>query len=222
MDVAILGGTGDIGEGLAVRLLRDTDHDVVVGSREADRGAASAEEYRARLGDAIGDGSVTGATNCEAAGRCSVIVLAVPPYYLSNTIEAIGDDLVAGDVLVSPAVGMDRDETGFHYDRPGVGSVAELVDSYAPETVAIVGAFQNLAAGALSDLSSDLGYDVVVTGDDSDAKTVIMELVEEIRGLRALDGGSLANSAKVESITPLFVNLATKNDDMHDLGIRFD
>lgn len=222
MHIAILGGTGDIGEGLALRLLRDTTHDIIIGSRDADRGKASAEEYRTRLGDAIGSGSVAGMTNFEAARHSSVLMLAVPPYHLSNTIEAIEENLDGGDILVSPAVGMDRDQTGFHYDRPGVGSVAEVAASAAPEDVAVVGAFQNLAAGALSDLTNSLGYDVIVTGPDSEAKSLVIELVEEIQGLRALDGGPLANSAEVEAITPLLINLAMNNSKLHDLGVHFN
>ena len=222
MKIAILGGTGDIGEGLALRLLRDTNHDLVIGSRDADRGKDSADDYHTRVGDAIGAGSVVGTTNSEAVSRCSVVVLAVPPYYLSNTIEAIEEALDQGDVLVSPAVGMDRDADGFHYDRPTAGSVAELVAASAPDDVAVVGAFQNLAAGALSDLDRALDYDVIVTGDDAEAKATVADLAAEIEGLRALDGGPLTNSAEVESITPLLINLAMNNDGLHDLGVRFD
>lgn len=77
------------------------------------------------------------------------------------------------------------------------------------------------AAGALSALDNDLDADVVVTGDDGDAKRTVRRLAEDVDGLRALDGGPLANSDVVESVTPLLINLAMNDDGMHDLGVRF-
>jgi len=124
-------------------------------------------------------------------------------------------------VLVSPAVQMARDAAGFHYDPPEGGTVAESIAAAAPDGVPVVGAFQNLAAGALSDLDNDLAADVIVTGDDEDAKATVRALAEDIDGLRALDGGPLANTGVVESVTPLLINLAMNNDGMHDLGVRF-
>lgn len=218
VNIAILGGTGDIGEGIALRLLQDTDHTIVIGSREEDRAEAAADEYARRIDT---EGTVEGVPNRAAAARCSVIILAVPPKYVSNTVEAVSSELNGDDVLVSPAVGMARDEDGFHYDRPGSGSVAEVAVNSAPNGVAVVGAFQNLAAGALSSLDTELGYDVVVTGDESDAKDRIAAIIDDIEGLRPLDAGPLANSAEVESITPLLINLAMNNRDMHDLGVQF-
>jgi NADPH-dependent F420 reductase len=124
-------------------------------------------------------------------------------------------------VLVTPAVGISRDDSGFHYDPPSHGSVAELVADASPDEIPVVVAFQNLAAGALSDLDHDLGFDVIVTGYDADAKATITSLVEEIDGLQALDGGTLQNSAEIEAMTPLLINLALKNESMHDVGVSF-
>jgi NADPH-dependent F420 reductase len=218
VNIAILGGTGDIGEGIALRLLQDTDHTIVIGSREKDRAEATADEYDQRVDT---EGVVEGVPNRTAVARCSVIVLAVPPKYVSNTIEAVSSELNGDDVLVSPAVGMTRDEDGFHYDRPRSGSVAEIAVNSAPNGVAVVGAFQNLAAGALSGPDTELGYDVVVTGDETDAKDRIAAVINDIEGLRSLDAGPLSNSAEIESITPLLINLAMNNQEMHDLGVKF-
>ena len=218
MNIAILGGTGDIGEGIALRLLQDTDHTVVIGSRKRDRAEAAADEYDQRVDTG---GGVEGVLNQTAAARCSVIVLAVPPKHVSNTIEAVSSELNGDDVLVSPAVGITRDEDGFHYNRPESGSVAEVAANSAPNEVAVVGAFQNLAAGALSNLDIELSYDVVVSGDETDAKNRIAAIINDIEGLRSLDGGPLSNSAEIESITPLLINLAMNNQRMHDLGVQF-
>jgi NADPH-dependent F420 reductase len=220
MDVALLGGTGDIGEGLALRFGRDTDHTVVVGSREAARGREAAGEYAATLAERDVEATVEGAANPEAAARGDIVVAAVPAYHLADTIEAVADEL--GDaVLVSPAVGMQRTEDGLHYNPPGVGSVTALAAQVAPEAVPVVGAFHNLAAGRLGTLDADLGWDVPVVGEDSDAKQTVMGLADDVEGLRALDAGGLASAAEVEALTPLLINLAANNEGLHDLGVSF-
>lgn len=220
MRIALLGGTGDIGEGLALRLARDTTHEVVVGSRTAEKAEAAHAAYVDRLGEDL-SAELSSGENPEAAAGADVVVACVPPYHASDTVEAVADELDAETVLVSPAVGISRDDEGFHYDAPPHGSVAEVVADAAPADVPVVGAFQNLAAGALTDLEHELGFDVVVTGDDDEAKATVAELAAEIDGLRALDGGALANSAEVEAMTPLLINLAMENDGMHDLGVSF-
>jgi NADPH-dependent F420 reductase len=220
MQVALLGGTGDIGEGIALRVARDTDHGVVVGSRDPDKAATVASAYSDTLADHGIDAVVDGAANPDAAAGADVVVLAVPAYYLADTVEAVADTL--GDaVLVSPAVGMQRDEDGMHYNPPGVGSVTELAASSAPDGVPVVGAFHNLAAGRLGNLEADLDWDVPVVGDDDAAKDTVTDLIAGIEGLRPLDAGGLANAAEVESLTPLLINLAASNDGLHDLGVKF-
>ncbi|PSQ33370.1 NADPH-dependent F420 reductase [Halobacteriales archaeon SW_10_68_16] len=220
MQIALLGGTGDIGEGLALRWARDTDHDVVIGSRDAEKARQTADEYRSELADRGVDAAIEGHENPDAAARGDVVVLSVPAYYLADTIDAVAEDL--GDaVLVSPAVGMQRDEAGLHYNPPGVGSVTQLAAQSAPDEVPVVGAFHNLAAGRLADLDADLDWDVPVVADDADAKAMVQGLAEDIEGLRALDAGPLANAAEVESLTPLLINVASNNDGLHDLGVKF-
>jgi NADPH-dependent F420 reductase len=221
MEIAILGGTGDIGEGLALRWAKDTDHTLVVGSRDAEKAEASATEYEATLSEHGRSVDIDGATNAEATARADVVVAAVPAYHLTDTVEAVADELGEA-VLVSPAVGMKRDEDGFHYNRPGAGSVTELAANAAPEGTPVIGAFHNLAAGRLSAIDVDLDWDTIVVGDDSDAKATVRDLAEGIEGLRALDGGPVANAAEVEGLTPLLINVARHNDGLHDLGVRFN
>ncbi|WP_255197488.1 NADPH-dependent F420 reductase [Halorarius litoreus] len=221
MRIALLGGTGDIGEGIALRLARDTDHEVVIGSRDAEKAETRAGEYVERLGERGHDAAVEGYGNEEATTAADVVVVSVPPEYAASTVEVVADHLDDGAVLICPATQMDRDATGFHYDPPADGSVAEAVAAAAPEGNPVVGAFQNIAAGALTDLDNELDVDVVLTGDDVDAKATVGDLVAGIDGLRTLDAGGLANSSEVESITPLLINLAMNNEGMHDLGVRF-
>jgi NADPH-dependent F420 reductase len=151
-----------------------------------------------------------------------VIVLSVPAYHVSDTVEAVADSLAPGDVLVTPATGMQRDDDGFHYHRPGAGSVTRLAVDAAPADVPVVGAFHNLAAGRLADLDADLGIDTLLIADDPDAKETVRLLADGIDGLRPLDAGGLANAPEIEALTPLLINVAMHNEGLHDLGVRFD
>lgn len=220
MEIALLGGTGDIGEGLALRWARDTDHTVIIGSRNPDKATRRADDYQTLLSKRDVAHEMVGLGNEAATERADVVVLSVPPEYAVSTVETVADGLT-NTVLVSPAVSMDRDAAGFHATPPEAGSVAQAVAAAAPEDTPVVGAFQNLAAGALSDLDAQIDTDTVVTGDDSDATALVRSLAKEIDGLRGLDGGPLAVTALVESITPLLINLAMNNEGMHDLGVRF-
>ncbi|QLG63757.1 NADPH-dependent F420 reductase [Halorarum salinum] len=221
MRIALLGGTGDVGEGLALRWGRDTDHELLVGSRDPEKARDAAESYAAAVADAGGEADLKGFANGMAADRADVVVLSVPPYHVADTVESVADVLDGEDVVVTPAAGMKRDDDGFHYHPPSAGSVTALVREAVPDPIPVVGAFHNLAAGRLADLDADLGVDTLVLGDDADAKGTVSRLAEEIDGLRALDAGGLANAAEVESVTPLLVNVATNNEGMHDLGVRF-
>ncbi len=220
MEIAILGGTGDIGEGLALRWGRDADHRLVVGSREADRARDAATEYRERLADRGHDADVAGAANPDAAAGADVVVVGVPPYHVADTVEAVADGLEG--VLVSPAVGMQRDEAGMHYHRPGAGSVTAVAAAAAPEDVPTVGAFHPLPARRLAHLDADLGLHVPVVGDDPDARETVIGLADDVEGLTGLDAGPLANAPEVEGLTPLLINLARQNEDRSHLGVRFE
>jgi len=220
MDIALLGGTGDIGEGLALRWAYDTGHEVIVGSREAERAEGKAEEYATELDSRGVESSLAGDENGEAAARADVVVCAVPAYHLTDTIEAVADDLDDGDVLVSPAVGMKRDEDGMHYNKPGAGSVTALAAGAAPDGVSVVGAFHNLAADRLANLDAELDVDTLVVGDD-DAVDTVSALADDIEGLRPVPAGGVANAAEVEALTPLLINIAMNNDGLHNVGVKF-
>lgn len=221
MRIALCGGTGDIGEGLALRWARDSPHEVLIGSRDPERARKRAADYEEVLGGRGVEVSINGFANEMAADRADVVVLSVPAYHLADTVESIADRLDSDSILVSPAVGMKRDESGFHYNRPGSGSVAQLAVNAAPDGVPVIGAFHNLAAGMLTNLDAGFELDTVVVGDDAEAKETVMTLAATIDGLRALDGGGIDNAAEVEGITPLLINLAMNNEELHDLGVTF-
>ncbi|ELY45023.1 NADPH-dependent F420 reductase [Natronorubrum sulfidifaciens] len=221
MRIALLGGTGDIGQGLALRFALETDHEVLIGSRDPEKAREAAEDYEAELEARGVDANIKGFKNGMAADRSDIVVLSVPPYHVGDTIEAVEDRLDEETILVTPAVGMKGDEDGLHYHPPGTGSVTELVAERAPDEVPVVGAFHNLAADALADLDTDLDLDTLLVANDADAKETVRNLTNEIEGLRALDVGPLANAAEVESVTPLVINIAKYNEDLHDVGVKF-
>lgn len=221
MRIALLGGTGDIGEGLALRWAYDGTHEVIIGSRDPERARTKADEYETELESRGVETTVKGFANEMAADRADVIVLSIPPYHVGDTVEEIADKLDDDDVLVTPATGIKRDDEGFHYHRPNAGSVTRIAADAAPEDVPVVGAFHNLAADRLANLDSDLGIDTLVVGDDADAKAIVTRLAEEIEGLRALDAGGIANAPEIEALTPLLINVAQNNENMNDLGVEF-
>ena len=221
MRIAILGGTGDIGEGLCLRWAYDSDHELVIGSRDPERARGKAEEYETELESRGLERKITGFANEMAADRGDVVVLAVPPYHVADVLDSVNDRLDEDTIIVSPAVGMDRDDAGLHYSPPPQGSVSALVAEHAPESTPVVGAFHNLAADRLSNLDLTFEMDTLVFGDDSDAVDIVSSLAEDIEGLRALSVGPLANAAEVESMTPLLINLGIYND-AHDLGVKFE
>lgn len=220
MRIAILGGTGDIGAGLALRWGRDTDHHIVVGSRDEDRATTAATRYIGQLQARGYDPDIEGDENANAVEGADVVILAVPPYSVSDAIEGLADVLPADSILVSPAVGIRRDEEGVHYHRPGVGSVTRLAAEAAPASVSVVGAFHSVPAQRLSDLDDPLDQDTVVIGDDEHAREAIIRLANEIDGLTALDAGPIANAPEVESLTALLINIARYNESFHEAGLR--
>ena len=221
MRIAILGGTGDIGQGLALRWAYDTNHEILIGSRDPERARTAAEEYETELDSRGIDRTIKGFANEMAADRADVVVLAVPPYHVGDTVDSVAEKLDEETVLVTPAVGMKGDGDGLHYHPPSAGSVTELVAARAPEGVPVVGAFHNLAADRLANLDLELDLDTLLVGDDEDAKETVRLLTEGIDGVRPLDAGPTANAAEVESLTPLVINIARYNADLHDVGVRF-
>lgn len=219
MEIALLGGTGDVGEGLALRIARDTEHDVVIGSRDPSKASDKAAAFSERLPD--GDFSIAGQSNPDATAGADVVILSVPPAHLESTIETVRPELTDDTVVICPAVQMTRGSTGLHLDPPEAGSVLEHVAALLPDAITPVGAFQNVAAGALTDLDNELENDIIVLGDVDEPKETVTALIEEMEGLRAIDAGGIANATEVEGITPVLINLAINNDGLHDLGVRF-
>lgn len=204
--IGFIGGTGPEGKGLAYRFAL-AGHEIVIGSRSAERAETAASE----IGKRVAKAAVRGSENADAARDGELIVLTVPFAAQADTLPALRD-AIGSKIVVSTAVPLSFDPSTrlrAGGGRPSMvavpeGSAAEQAQALLP-SVRVVGAFQNLSAAKLRDEDALLEQDVVVCGDDADAKREVMALAEQIRGARAVDGGPLASSRYVEGITALLV-----------------
>lgn len=201
MEVAILGGTGPLGRGLALRLA-DSGADVMIGSRDAER----ARSIVAELTGAWPGRSLTirGVENHEAAAA-ELVVLAPPWDAAVPTVRSLAD-VLAGKVVVSVANALVRQGREMHPLALPRGSVAAGVQAALPAS-AVAAAGHHLPADTLADLDAALGADVLVCADSAEAKQAAMELFAGMAGLRALDAGSLALAGAVEAFTAALVTL---------------
>ncbi len=207
--VAIIGGTGDQGKGLAIRWAR-TDFAITIGSRDAERAKATADEIRGTLKNYGIDGpEIDGTINIEAAATASIVVLTVPFAAQIATMKEIGDSFQPGSVLVDVTVPLEPAVGGKATRVLGVwaGSAAQQCAEIAPATVKVVSAFHNVPAAALADLNHEVECDIIVCGDEKSAKEKLKPLVEAIPGCRYFDGGPLANSRTVEALTALLIGI---------------
>ena len=211
--IAIVGGTGPAGSGLALRWARAGEH-VVIGSRDAQRAQAVAAQIAKKAG-----GKVEGAENAAAVARGDVVVLAVPfpghAALIKRLRPAFRKDAVVIDVTVPLA-----SDVGGHSTRTlGVwqGSAAQQAAEMLPG-VAVAAAFQNVSAGVLEG-DAPVECDVIVCTDDARAREVTAELAAKIPGVRAVDGGKLENARIVEQLTALLITI-NKRHKSHSAGVR--
>jgi hypothetical protein len=205
--IAIIGGTGDQGKGLALRWAR-AGVEIIIGSRDRERAKVASAEMRAMLNaSGAGDVRLDGSTNADAAGAAPIIVLTIPFAAHISTLKEIREKIKAGSLIVDVTVPLEPAVGGKPTRVLGVwaGSVAEQCRELAPEGVQVVSAFQNVGAEALIRLDREVECDVIVCGDDKEAKQRLRPLVAAIPGCRYVDGGPLANSRTVEAITALLI-----------------
>jgi hypothetical protein len=206
--VPIIGATGALGFGLAVRLAK-AGVPVVVGSRDAGR----AEEAAGRVRGQVPDAQVEGLANPEAATKGPLVVLSVPFRAQSENLTNLKDVLQPDQILVDATVPLAAAVSGRATRLLGVpqGSAAEQAQEMVPDGVKVVSAFHTVAADMLKDLSHELDEDVLVTGDSKEAKLQVAELVRRIPGLRPVDAGRLETARLVEGLTPLLISINVRN-----------
>jgi hypothetical protein len=214
--IAILGGTGDQGLGLALRFAK-AGRPVVIGSRKVERAQTAAKEVLA----AVPDADVVGLGNEEATQQAPIVILSVPFEHSASTVKGIKDVFSEGQILVSMAVPLAAAIGDGAMRTLGIwqGSCAELMAGLVPKGVDVVSAFQNVSAHRLQHLDDPVECDVIVSGPKS-ARQKVMALCPLVPGLRAVDGGPLSNAKIVEEITALLIGLNIRYKTPEGLGIR--
>lgn len=215
MKIGIVGGTGDIGEGMAMRL--SPYYDVVVGSREQDKAEATCTMGREQMTKRGKSCSMKGVTNQEAVDAADVVILAIPFKHAASTLATLHG--FENKIVISPVNPMEKTDH-FIFVPPVEGSAALMIRKILPKEARLCTAFNTIAANKWKALDEELEYSVPVCGDDAEAKKVVMEIVNKVSRFKAFDAGPLAVSSMVESLTPLLLNIARYNK-MRDVGIQF-
>ena len=204
MTIAIVGGTGPEGSGLALRWAQ-AGETIIIGSRDAQR----ALETAGKLSEKVGAGKkISGTENRFACSDAEIIALTVPFEAHAETLKHIKPALRPGQILIDTTVPLAASVGGKPTRTLGVwqGSAAEQAAELVPDGVIVVAAFHNLAADLLEQ-DGPVDCDVIVCSDDKDAGKRVRELARKIPGVRALDGGRLENARIVEQITAVLIGL---------------
>jgi NADPH-dependent F420 reductase len=217
MDVAIVGGTGAEGFGLALRLGRAGER-VIIGSRAADRGAQSAERAVETLG---GGATVEGTANDEAARAADVVFVTVPFEGQAEIYRSIKDAIRPATIVcdatspLATAVG----GRAWHVVRPWHGSAAEQAAAILGDGVRMTAGFHTISAEALQALEHPVDSDVLVCGDEAEAKRTVGGLIAAIPDLRWVDCGLLSQARIAETMTALLISI-NRAYRIHDAGFR--
>jgi NADPH-dependent F420 reductase len=206
--VAIVGGTGALGFGLALRL-GIAGAPVVIGSRDAGR----AQEAAAKAAERVPQGTFSGTGNELAVAGAELVVLSVPFRSQSETLTNLKGALREGQILVDATVPLAAAVSGKATRLLGVwqGSAAEQAQEMAPEGVHVVSALHSVSAALLTDLDHALDEDVLMCGNRRADKARVAELLGRIDGLRAVDCGPLEMARIVEGMTPLLISINVRN-----------
>ena len=202
--IAILGGTGPAGMGLALRWAR-VGETVILGSRDAQRAKEAAEKIKQKTGS---ESRVSGMENSAACAAADLLVLTVPFEGQAALLKQLKPAIRAGSILIDATVALAASVGGRASRTLGVwqGSAAQQAAELVPKGVSVVAAFHNLSAELLNG-DEDLDCDVIVCSDDANAIHVCRALAARIPGVRAIDGGKLENARVLEQITALLIGL---------------
>jgi hypothetical protein len=198
--IAVLGGTGKEGKGLALRWAH-AGYPVIIGSREAERAQAAALELNALLGPGS---SVRGLHNSDAAQACDLAVLSVPYEAHHATLESV-KAAVQGKILIDVTAPLDADNKR-KVRKIAAGSASEEAQIFLGDGVKVVSAFQNVSYTHLMNLNEALHCDVLVCGNDKTAKQQVIELAKAA-GMQAYDAGPIENSVVAEGLTAVLINI---------------
>jgi 8-hydroxy-5-deazaflavin:NADPH oxidoreductase len=206
--VPIVGGTGALGFGLAVRLA-EAGTPVIIGSRDAGRAREAADRAR----DRVPDGDIDGLENAEAAGRGEIVFMTVPFRAQSENLTNMRGAMREGQVLVDATVPLAAAVSGKATRMLGVpqGSAAQQAQEMVPDGVTVVSALHTVSGHTLADLDHDLEEDVLICGDAREPKRRVAEVIDRIPGLRPVNAGALETARLVEGLTPLLISVNARN-----------
>lgn len=215
--IAVIGGSGDEGLGLALRWAVAGKR-VVIGSRDASRAAAAAQNISAKAGASA---QVSGCENPAAAASAQFVVLTVPFTAQIDTLKSIAGSLHAGQILVDVTVPLEAAVGGGPTRMLGVwaGSAAQQAAANVPSGVEVAAAFHNVSAYALRHLEHAIDCDVLVCADRLETRNAIRPWVEAIPDCRYVDGGKLENARTVEALTALLIGMNIRHK-VHAAGLR--
>src|SRR5215218_8394589 len=205
--IPIIGGTGALGYGLALRWAR-AGRAVVIGSRSEERAAETAR----KLTELAPDAEIEGLPNEQAAKQGPIVFLTVPFRAQSENLNNLREALEPGQILVDCTVPLAAAVSGKATRSLGVwqGSAAQQAQEMVPEGVTVIAAMHTLAASMLANLDTELGEDVLVCGDKKADKARVARLIEQISGLRAVNAGALEMARIVEQLTPMLISVNSR------------
>jgi 8-hydroxy-5-deazaflavin:NADPH oxidoreductase len=216
MKIGIVGGTGGMGEGFALRWC--ANHQIVIGSRDKNKAAEVASNYNKIAQEFYKDkktigGNISGDNNFDLVKGLDILILSIPYESINDTCSKLSQDVSDNCIIISPIVPMKWTEKGFTYIpfEEGKKTAAELVADNFKLRSRIVSAFHTISEAKLKNLELTLDADTYICGDDTSVVEKIKELVSEIQGLRPIYLGQLSMTYQAEVLTPMLLNGAKKN-----------
>jgi|SRR5688500_9258165 hypothetical protein len=216
MKIGIVGGTGGMGEGFALRWC--ANHQIVIGSRDKNKAAEVASNYNKIAQEFYKDkktigGNISGDNNFDLVNGLDILILSIPYESINDTCSKLSQDVSDNCIIISPIVPMKWTEKGFTYIpfEEGKKTAAELVADNFKLRSRIVSAFHTISEAKLKNLELTLDADTYICGDDTSVVEKIKELVSEIQGLRPIYLGQLSMTYQAEVLTPMLLNGAKKN-----------
>ena len=221
MKVGIIGGTGGMGKGFALRWC--INNDVLIGSRDAERAAKAAEEYTVLAKESFDtvNGTITGNDNLSVAKESDVLILSIQYDNIESTCSELLPEIKDSCVVVSPIVPMTKTDVGFEFIpiRDNKPFSYQLVEKHIKDKSKLVSAFHVISEKKLANPTLTLDYDIFVCGDDKESVNVVNGLIQEIKGLRSIYLGPGSLSYLAEMSTPLLLNAMIRNK-MKNPGIK--
>ena len=213
MQIGIIGGTGGMGKGFAIRWCKD--HQVVIGSRDPERANTSAQEYLNLAKEAYDEisGKITGTDNLSIAKNADVLVLSIPYENIDTICSELLPQIKDNCVVVSPIVPMTKTDTGFECVaiKENKPFSHQTVEKHMKDKTKLVSAFHVISEKKLVNPTLKLDYDIFVAGDNKESVEVVNGLINEIEGLRPIYLGPGALAYLVEMSTPLLLNAMIRN-----------